>query len=698
MDNNETLHLKVHGHILRELSEKLPNYAIALNELLKNSYDACAHKVTVTISKESNAIIIEDDGVGMNISDIETLLHLSASKKRYGMISECNRRIQGSKGLGFLSVFKFGHIVKWLTVSNNTKCVFSFDYNSAVEQNELGHYDINLGTMETNEHTGTRIEITSSRDNINEMISYFKQPNLADKVVNSFLDESFLIEFDIDGKKYKTDFPIDLNSIKTDKILYRINYDSINKKIIYSNYGGPLFDVSFPQQDDRFQIELDLSIYDLTDSSTRGFPCLFKIPNGTSLTPLVFTNNNLFSNYKLWDNNINRQYRTEYVLPQIIGVINIISSDPKMEFNAERSDFVVNDLTQKIRDTLFKLNRTIQTEGAIRKKYLTKLDFIDEEKLKLTGDSALDSVASDAIKPDFSFKELVQYTISGNEVTYNLHSFKKSYQLSKIPNHQNPVSISDNIPKEIFTKQAQFDIRKYISSAQNSTGKDIRKDIIIKINGETKNIVQSFTEPCDLTIELSYHDEFTGEYVIKREVAVIDRKSSPRIIVTKDQLIDLSMTRVNYTFDFSSQTLKLIEEINELYMQEDKKLHVLCTSIRAVFELCLLALIKNEKFTDIIKQSEDKGNNLSNNIKAIIAESKKSATIRSLFSHAIGETSNNVKALLLPDDYEVAIRKSNFGAHTSSSHLTLLDIENMGKRAAYFAILCNEIIKNYTEN
>lgn len=45
----------------------------------------------------------------MDKNDIDTLSHISSSNKIYGNLNEkYNRYVQGSKGLGFLSVFKFG--------------------------------------------------------------------------------------------------------------------------------------------------------------------------------------------------------------------------------------------------------------------------------------------------------------------------------------------------------------------------------------------------------------------------------------------------------------------------------------------------------------------------------------------------------------------------------------------------------------
>jgi HSP90 family molecular chaperone len=111
--------IKVSGNIISELSEKIPTHIIALNELIKNSYDAGALSVSIEIDTRKNILRIIDNGEGMNRRDIDTLFHLSHSLKVYGEYnSQYKRYVQGAKGLGFLSVFKFGKKAEWRTKSD----------------------------------------------------------------------------------------------------------------------------------------------------------------------------------------------------------------------------------------------------------------------------------------------------------------------------------------------------------------------------------------------------------------------------------------------------------------------------------------------------------------------------------------------------------------------------------------------------
>ncbi len=83
--------ITVSGNIISELSEKIPSNIIALNELLKNSYDAGASKVTVILDSSQKTLQIIDDGSGMDKNDIDTLFHISNSTKKYGQINEYGR-------------------------------------------------------------------------------------------------------------------------------------------------------------------------------------------------------------------------------------------------------------------------------------------------------------------------------------------------------------------------------------------------------------------------------------------------------------------------------------------------------------------------------------------------------------------------------------------------------------------------------
>ena len=73
----------------------------AVLELVKNAYDANA--LNLKIKFQNNQMVIQDDGIGMNVEDIKKhWMHIGKSDKKYEIIDDNNnKRIQaGSKGVG----------------------------------------------------------------------------------------------------------------------------------------------------------------------------------------------------------------------------------------------------------------------------------------------------------------------------------------------------------------------------------------------------------------------------------------------------------------------------------------------------------------------------------------------------------------------------------------------------------------------
>jgi len=82
------MNFKVAGGIIGELSEKIPSNLVALNEIIKNSYDAGAKNVSLVFDATNKIFRITDDGLGMNEQNIQELLHISKSSKQYGELNK----------------------------------------------------------------------------------------------------------------------------------------------------------------------------------------------------------------------------------------------------------------------------------------------------------------------------------------------------------------------------------------------------------------------------------------------------------------------------------------------------------------------------------------------------------------------------------------------------------------------------------
>ncbi|MGI9392267.1 MAG: ATP-binding protein [Parvibaculales bacterium] len=116
--------------LIRFLGEELiHDKKIAIAELIKNSYDADASMVTLTI--EQDAIILEDNGTGMNVETIKNhwLKVGNSSKANQGQRTPKYKRLPiGEKGIGRLGVHKLGKKIKVISKSENNNEV-EFDVN-----------------------------------------------------------------------------------------------------------------------------------------------------------------------------------------------------------------------------------------------------------------------------------------------------------------------------------------------------------------------------------------------------------------------------------------------------------------------------------------------------------------------------------------------------------------------------------------
>src|SRR5438445_13329541 len=98
------LHFTVDSALLRELGERLVGRpSIALAELIKNSYDADATKVSVAV--EGDRIVVSDNGVGMDLTTFTDFwMRIGTPHKQADLLSpKYRRRLTGSKGVGRLS-------------------------------------------------------------------------------------------------------------------------------------------------------------------------------------------------------------------------------------------------------------------------------------------------------------------------------------------------------------------------------------------------------------------------------------------------------------------------------------------------------------------------------------------------------------------------------------------------------------------
>src|SRR5258707_3966305 len=118
-------HFRVSPQVLGPLGvEQLQDPALAVLELVKNSLDADASRVSIVIDEGRKAarIAVLDNGHGMTREEFEERwLVIGASLKRSAKTSEGGRPLIGEKGLGRLSSFALGNVVFIVSARSGSK-------------------------------------------------------------------------------------------------------------------------------------------------------------------------------------------------------------------------------------------------------------------------------------------------------------------------------------------------------------------------------------------------------------------------------------------------------------------------------------------------------------------------------------------------------------------------------------------------
>lgn len=128
-----TLDLRVLDHLGIKLYS---NAAAVLSEAVANAWDADATLVTITIDPQQ--IVIEDDGVGMDLNGInERFLSVGYDKRAAeGEASDNGRPFMGRKGIGKLALFSIADDIDVFTVKGKERHAFKMkteDVRKAIE-------------------------------------------------------------------------------------------------------------------------------------------------------------------------------------------------------------------------------------------------------------------------------------------------------------------------------------------------------------------------------------------------------------------------------------------------------------------------------------------------------------------------------------------------------------------------------------
>ena len=168
------------ARIILQLGDQLiRSENIAVLELIKNSYDACATQVTIRMNhidnKDFGSIIIEDNGSGMtynHIRDVWLTPGTTFKKKQIEkgeFIEGCGRVPLGEKGIGRFGAHKLGEEIEMISKKEGKKEAYlKINWEDFDTDEQLDAIPIQLEKREqpeyfTNGETGTKIIIKRLR-------------------------------------------------------------------------------------------------------------------------------------------------------------------------------------------------------------------------------------------------------------------------------------------------------------------------------------------------------------------------------------------------------------------------------------------------------------------------------------------------------------------------------------------------------
>ena len=166
------------ARIMVLLGEQLiKNHTLALFELVKNSYDADASKVDLTllsVDTKDGMIEVADDGIGMSYKDVtciwlEPAHEHKAEARKNSKRTEKGRLPIGEKGLGRFAVHRLGSSISMVTrKAGQDEIVVEIDWDAFLKNEYLDQSEISIKTRKpktfTGENTGTRIIISNLRE------------------------------------------------------------------------------------------------------------------------------------------------------------------------------------------------------------------------------------------------------------------------------------------------------------------------------------------------------------------------------------------------------------------------------------------------------------------------------------------------------------------------------------------------------
>jgi signal transduction histidine kinase len=224
-------HFKVSPKVLGPLgAEQLQDPALAVLELIKNSWDADATKVRVNINQAGTdaTIVVDDNGHGMERSEfIDRWLIIGDSAKRRSGTSERGRPLIGEKGLGRLASFALANSLELRSARSDGKGFHAkVDWSELLQAAALEDYEVSIRRIKAIQ--GTRVELAKLKSTWSEQNTSFLVAHA--ELLASVPGERFRIELKIDGKLHRVKNPISaINELAEATMLVEVGKGGVPK-------------------------------------------------------------------------------------------------------------------------------------------------------------------------------------------------------------------------------------------------------------------------------------------------------------------------------------------------------------------------------------------------------------------------------------------------------------------------------------
>lgn len=668
----KTVSLKIAGEIVNHLSVTIPSNIFALNELTKNSYDAFATEIEIEIDIQNSKLTIKDNGIGMNENDIDKLFHIANSIKTYGKKNKFNnltRYVQGSKGLGFLSAFKFGDLVQWETNKDGKKIKFLTNKSEIIEKADASQYKTELIITDSDD-IGTTITIDLDKKKLDALNEYFRDEKNAIKIVNSFYDKSINLKLKLLNNIYSS---IPVSSFLDEGENFQfcfMSYDSTSSILKTFRNQKELKKDRFQISSKDYTIKVDIMVYHFKNGNPKktDISKLFYRDSDDALSPLLYINDNLFNNDKYFNTEINRKKRSSESMPQMTGYVRVYCSNQSLDFNSDRTNFVETEITKSIINDLYNLNSFIQKKASSIK----NTEKNDNNGVIFTGKAY---PRQDNVKDLSEIRTAVINLKIGKERT-------------------------------ILIPSKQIDLKEYITSVTNSSGEKVDLhaiEFLVDNEKNNTNIIPSITLPCEKKIIFNYYDDITGKVSEELKLSFIHPEAT--IKGQKRNQLFTFFSNEYYTINIPIVS-SLINQVQKIYNEKKSDFYeIIACTLRSILEISVDFL--RTKFPHIFEHKHEhdnknlkeyKSDNLLWNIVQVIHFIKTHDNLKTLIAKILNINYSSLNKHLNINSYSDAVNQAHLGAHKSTVYLTYNDIQSMAKQIGHFAVYCDVMLYKLDEN